>query len=473
MAGIYRPVEVLRRPTRDGPSITDFRVQGDADGRLTISADVVQTNSFDDDGCHLVAALYDDEQCSKFGGRRSGNEVWSAPLKISSIMSNDDADTNYEDSTVRTVFELSEIVCEGAPKQWTAESPNLYTVVLALLSKDANDASSSKPLQVESCRLGFRTVDITDGSLTINGKAVMICGCNRHEHDPDSGKVVSLESMARDIELLKSNNFNAVRTSHYPNASEFYALCDWFGLYVCDEANIEVHGIIPSGQLVNDFGWSDAIVSRVTRMVQRDRNHPCVILWSLGNEAGRGINLTKAREHLRRLDLSRPIMYESGGDLALGTGRTELTDIVCPMYPSVDELVALGNDSEDDRPIILCEFSHAMGNSNGNIHLYFEKFWGENSRIQGAPSCSKKLTKQNQCIQIYSFAYQQAVLFGTSKIKDCAKCAIQQDVNILHMEVISERRSMMPNSVSMVYSFLTELLIQQSTNADIFNNPSK
>ena len=183
----------------------------------------------------------------------------------------------------------------------------------------------------------------------------------------------------------RSNNFNAIRTSHYPNSSEFYSLCDHFGLYVCDEANIEVHGIIPSGQLVNDFGWSDAFVSRVTRMVQRDRNHPCIILWSLGNEAGRGINLTKARECLRRLDLSRPIMYESGGDLALGTGKTELTDIVSPMYPSVDELVSLGNDSEDDRPIILCEYSHSMGNSNGNIHLYFEKFWGGNSRIQGEP----------------------------------------------------------------------------------------
>lgn len=123
--------------------------------------------------------------------------------------------------------------------------------------------------------------------------------------------------------------------------------------------------------------------SRVSRMVQRDRNHCSIILWSLGNESGRGINFTKARACLRRLDQSRPVMYESGGDLALGTGRTELTDIVTPMYPSVDELVTLGNDSDDDRPIVLCEYSHAMGNSNGNIHLYFQQFWGPNPRIQG------------------------------------------------------------------------------------------
>ncbi|KAL7536406.1 hypothetical protein ACHAXR_007149, partial [Thalassiosira sp. AJA248-18] len=337
-------------------------------GRLSLSVDV-ETSSNE---CYsLVVTLYDDEQCNKFGGRQSGNLVWSRTMSLDFTM-HEDANLVKDNDSIKT-FELSEIVCNVS--QWTAEGPNLYTLVLALHKE-------KQCLLVESCRVGFRTVDIIDGTLTINGQPVTICGVNRHEHDPDNGKVVSLDCMAGDIEAIKLNNFNAVRTSHYPNTSEFYRLCDFFGVYVCDEANIEAHGILPSGQLINDFGWRDEIVSRVTRMIHRDRNHTCIIFWSLGNEAGRGINLSNAREYLRRLDRSRPIMYESGGDVARGVGKTELTDIICPMYPSVDELVALGDDSEDDRPIVLCEYSHSMGNSNGNLHLYFELFWGPEHRIQ-------------------------------------------------------------------------------------------
>ena len=135
---------------------------------------------------------------------------------------------------------------------------------------------------MESCRVGFRTVDIKNGTLTVNGEVITICGVNRHDHDCNTGKVVSIESMLNDIKAMKQANFNAVRTSHYPNNAEFYRLCDYLGIYVCDEANNEVHGVIPSGQLMNDWGWHDAVVSRVTRVVHRDRNHPCIILWSLG-----------------------------------------------------------------------------------------------------------------------------------------------------------------------------------------------
>jgi len=190
--------------------------------------------------------------------------------------------------------------------------------------------------------------------------------------------------MKQDIEILKQNNFNAVRTCHYPNHSSFYRLCDYYGMYVCDEANIETHGIQPMGKLAHDWGWRNTFVSRIVRMVQRDRNHPSIIMWSLGNEAGRGKNLVIARRKVKDLDASRPIMYESGGAIIEGVGRTELTDIICPMYPDVEKTLNLGQRRDEDRPVILCEYSHAMGNSNGNIHLYWQAFWDEKlHRLQG------------------------------------------------------------------------------------------
>lgn len=186
------------------------------------------------------------------------------------------------------------------------------------------------------------------------------------------------------VQVFRRNNFNTVRTSHYPTHTSFYRFCDYFGLYVWDEANIETHGMKPMGRLAQDWGWESAFVSRVLRMAQRDRNHSCVIFWSLGNEAGRGRNLRKARKLLRDLDKSRPICYEGGCSLADGTGRSELTDIVCSMYPDVTKTQQLATRSDEDRPVILCEYSHAMGNSNGNLHLYWEIFRrGDIPRLQG------------------------------------------------------------------------------------------
>jgi len=183
---------------------------------------------------------------------------------------------------------------------------------------------------------------------------------------------------------FRQNNFNAVRTSHYPNDTSFYRLCDYYGMYICNEANIETHGIQPFGRLAHDPAWKEAFVSRVTRMVMRDRNHPSIIFWSLGNENGRGPNLMHSRRALHNLDTSRPIMYEGGGKLFESTGRTELTDVVCPMYPSVGDLVTAGTRFDEDRPVILCEYSHSMGNSNGNIHLYWREFWDvDKPRLQG------------------------------------------------------------------------------------------
>ena len=218
----------------------------------------------------------------------------------------------------------------------------------------------------------------------MNGKSIIVAGVNRHDHDPDHGKTISMDRFIQDIVTLKRDNFNAIRTCHYPNSTEFYKLCDYLGMYVCDEANIEVHGMQPMGKLVADPAWTEAFATRVTRMCERDRNHASIIIWSLGNESGRGCGLTEARRRLRSLDPSRPIMYESGGSLIQGSGRTELTDIICPMYAPVADTLELGTRVDEDRPVILCEFTHAMGNSNGNLDRYWDLFWDEDKpRIQG------------------------------------------------------------------------------------------
>jgi len=368
MAGIYRSVEIIRRPI--GADIMDYTVQADMDGQLSVLVHLRRTIipffAGRQAGRQLTAELYNDEQLNPRGGCKMGRCLWETSCIISTSTTSDDG----------TQCRLHGVV-DRIPL-WSAECPNLYTLLLCLKDNAGN------VLQAESCRIGFRSIDVKDGSLTLNSKPIMICGVNRHEHSSKNGKTLTLTSMIEDIVLLKQNNFNAIRLSHYPNASEFYRLCDYFGMYVCDEANIEVHGIWPMGKLAQDWwGWKDAFVSRVTRMVQRDRNHPSIIMWSLGNEAGRGRNLVEARRQLRLLDKSRPIVYESGGALSHGLGRSELTDIACPMYSSVEEIVELGTGSVEDRPVILCEYSHSMGNSNGNLHLYWDIFWRKENRLQG------------------------------------------------------------------------------------------
>ena len=345
MAGIHRSVEIMRRQC--DMDIMDFRVQADMDGHLAVCVDLREGMKFRRTKS-ISVALFSDEQSGIRGGCRKGEEVWRYTDEIRSPNGEEDFDCLYKTSTVIS-----------NPKLWSAEKPHLYTLTISLI-----DGKTGKTYQVESCRVGFRSVDISEGTLYFNGKPLTICGINRHEHDPDHGKVVSLDSMAKDIVLAKRNNFNSIRTSHYPNAIAFYRLCDYYGIYVCDEANIETHGMMPMGKLADDFSWAKAFVERVTRMVDRDRNHPCIAFWSLGNEAGRGRNLTLAREALRELDTSRPIMYEGGGHLFEGTGASELTDIICTMYPSVGRTVELTKRFKD-RPVILCEYRYVIDKSMG------------------------------------------------------------------------------------------------------------
>jgi len=256
------------------------------------------------------------------------------------------------------------------PPKWSAETPNLFRLVVTLEDPDGS------VLQSVSSNVGFREVEITGGQLLVNGVAVLIKGTNRHEHDPDTAHVMSTEGMTRDILIMKQHNLNAVRTSHYPDVPEWYDLCDLYGLYVIDEANIESHGIgyDPDKTLGNKPEWGKAHLDRTISMVERDKNHPSIIIWSLGNEAGDGVNFTATSGWIRERDASRPVHYE----------RAELgpnTDIFCPMYDRIEQIVEYA-ENYDDRPLILCEYSHAMGNSNGNLKDYWDAIY-KYERLQG------------------------------------------------------------------------------------------
>ncbi|MCK5651212.1 MAG: beta-galactosidase, partial [Gemmatimonadetes bacterium] len=246
-----------------------------------------------------------------------------------------------------------------SPLKWTAETPSLYTLLLTL-SDD-----SGETLEVISTRVGFRTVEIKDGFLQVNGVPVTIKGVNRHEHDPNTGHVLSRELMRQDVALMKAANINAVRTSHYPEDPYFYELADEYGLYVVDEANIESHGMgyDPDITLGNNPEWMNAHLDRTIRMMERDKNHPSVIIWSLGNEAGNGINFHATYEWLKERDPTRPVQYER----ALQDWNT---DIYVPMYSRFQHLIEYA-ESFPERPLILCEYAHAMGNSVGNFADYW------------------------------------------------------------------------------------------------------
>ncbi|MDN0123188.1 beta-galactosidase [Yersinia aleksiciae] len=267
------------------------------------------------------------------------------------------------------------------PSLWSAEQPTLYRAVVSLLN------NKNELIEAEAYDVGFRQVSIHQGQLKVNGKAILVRGVNRHEHHPQTGQVIDEESMRQDIILMKQHNFNAVRCSHYPNHPLWYRLCDRYGLYVVDEANIETHGMQPMGRLADNPQWFSAFSERVTRMVQRDRNHPCIIIWSLGNESGHGATHDALYRWVKSSDPTRPVQYEGGG------ANTPATDIVCPMYARVDEdqpfpavpkwsikkWVGLPDES---RPLILCEYAHAMGNSFGGFARYWQAF-RQYPRLQG------------------------------------------------------------------------------------------
>lgn len=248
------------------------------------------------------------------------------------------------------------------PLQWTAETPNLYTLVISLKRPNGD------VIEATSCKVGFRTVEIKDKQLLVNGQPILVKGVNYHEHNENTGHYVSEELMKKDFELWKRYNVNTVRTCHYPQQERFYELCDEYGIYVIDEANIESHGmgydLRVGGTLGNNPLFMNAHLDRTMNMYERDKNHPSVIIWSLGNEAGNGLNFYVTYNTLKTLD-SRPIQYER----ALLEWNT---DIYCPMYAPPSYLEKYARNKEMTRPLILCEYAHAMGNSLGNFQDYWD-----------------------------------------------------------------------------------------------------
>jgi len=249
-------------------------------------------------------------------------------------------------------------------EKWSAEHPNLYTLILEL--KDAN----GKVTEVTGTKVGFRTSEIKDGRFCINGVPVLVKGVNRHEHS-QLGRTVSKELMEEDIKLMKQHNINTVRNSHYPAHPYWYQLCDRYGLYMIDEANIESHGMgYGPASLAKDSTWLTAHMDRTHRMYERSKNHPAIVIWSLGNEAGNGINFERTYDWLKSVEKNRPVQYERAEE-------NYNTDIYCRMYRSVDVIKEYVARKDIYRPFILCEYLHAMGNSCGGMKEYWDVFENE------------------------------------------------------------------------------------------------
>lgn len=279
---------------------------------------------------------------------------------------------------------LSRTTKVGAPvsatlpgiRPWSAETPNLYTLLVELLD------AKGELIEATRHRIGFRSVEVAEGEVRVNGRRITIRGVNRHEHDPKTFHIVSEETMRRDIELMKRANVNAVRLSHYPNDPKWYDLADEYGLYLMDEANVESHGYLSLAKQTDDptqgLGfkpeWQAAHVDRVQRMVERDKNHPSIIFWSLGNETGVGPNFEAAAKWVRRRDPGRLISFLGHSMSGWAHPTNAYVDIFAPMYDDVEKLVDYAERPEFTQPLILSEYAHAMGNSLGNFADYWDTF---------------------------------------------------------------------------------------------------
>lgn len=339
LSGIERDVYLYKMPK---VHVSDMRVTADLDDTYLngkFSSEISFGNLGNKKGTETVTVEISD---------LSGKTVFTKTKSIN-IEVNESASLSFE-TLIRD--------CDP----WSAEEPNLYTLTVSL--------EEAKKVIVE--KIGFRSVEIRDAQLLVNGKAVLVKGVNRHEHDPKLGHYITKEVMELDVQLIKKLNINAVRTSHYPNDPYFYDLCDKYGLYVVNEANIESHALgaakqrtyDPLKHIADDPDWELAHLDRVERMFERDKNHPSIIIWSLGNECGDGVNFVKAYNWLKAKD-TRPVQFEQAN-------LKSHTDIFAPMYMKMESMKNYANSIHNYRPLIQCEYAHAMGNSVGNLQDYWD-----------------------------------------------------------------------------------------------------
>ena len=353
LSGIHRDVMLIAEPK---VSISDFFVKTDLDdryinGTLEVRPKIDAPASKDLKDWQLSAQLYD----------INGTSIGQQQIPVTNI-------TKYwYNQRWATKFDFLKLDLEN-PQKWTAETPYLYTLILELKDQNGNT------VEAKSCKVGFRKYESKEGVFTVNGKPVKLYGVNRHDHHRLNGKTVGYEDMKRDLELLKQYNFNSVRCSHYPNNPEFYDLCDEYGIYVMDEANVESHGV--RGELTNHPGWGMAFLERAIRMVERDKNHPSIFSWSLGNESGLGPNHAAMAGWIKYYDPDRLIHYEGangGGGAISPQSRTTATDphdfvdMISRMYPTPEEFLEMDISQTGRKPLVSCEYTHAMGNSNGSL----------------------------------------------------------------------------------------------------------
>jgi beta-galactosidase len=368
MSGIHREVYLMARPR---VSVRDLAIRTRFDDSYTnamlqVRPFLSNTGKTDTEGWTVEVRLYDDKQ----------NSVLDSPMEIPANKIFNEPNTRYG----RPYFGIMEQEIK-TPHKWSAENPYLYTLVVSLKNADG------EVIEAIPSKVGFREIEIKDGRILVNGRAVKLKGVNRHDHSETGGKTVTREEMERDVRLMKQFNFNAVRTAHYPNDPYFYDLCDRYGLYVMDEANLETHG---AGSYFSDkTAWTYAFMERATRMVGRDKNHPSIIAWSLGNESGSGPNHAAMAQWIKEFDPTRILHYEGaqgnpehpayikpGSDHSpqyiANPTDPDYVDVISRMYPRINEMEGLANSPYINRPIIVCEYAHAMGNSLGNLKEYWD-----------------------------------------------------------------------------------------------------
>ena len=379
LSGIHREVMLLAEPKL---RIADFQWRGKLDKDykdvlFSLRPRIENLTGGPVVGYHVKAQLYD----------KNNKPVLDKPLDRSAESIIDEIFPRLDNAK----FGLMEANLKN-PEKWSTEEPNLYTLVISL------EDTTGHVVEAKSCRVGFRSIEFskTDSKLLINGKVTYLYAVNRPDHDPVLGKALSRDIILRDVQTIKRFNFNCIRTSHYPMDPYLYDLCDQYGIMVIDEANLETHGL--GSKLSNDPTWAGAYLDRVTRMVMRDKNHPSIIIWSLGNEAGRGPNHAAMAGWVHDFDYTRPVHYEPAQGTPQAEGYIEpgdprylkpndhshrlqnpidqpYVDIISRMYPGLYTVPLLANqDNGDHRPIFFVEYSHAMGNSNGNLKEFWDLF---------------------------------------------------------------------------------------------------